>query len=153
MWVKSVLETGFRSSKFRRKDPTQPLGAPHPHRTLSIRSPRLYAMIPFFKLRSAFVTLKGLSRNARPVRSCCVMEALAVTHLRNSTFLIRFVFPGASDPSLWRGASHLEREDVVRALKDFIAESIRSADPPATAFRMNHSYFTAVMTRDLVCLN
>lgn len=67
------------------KTPSGPFSASHLHFTLLIRSARLYAMIPFFKLRSAFVTLNGLGRDARPVRSCCVMEALAVTHLRTAT--------------------------------------------------------------------
>lgn len=54
--------------------------------TLFIRSCSISAMMPFFTLRSAFVTLKGLGRGARPERSCWVIEALAdmlaVTHLR-----------------------------------------------------------------------
>lgn len=57
--------------------------------TLFIRSSSVSAMMPFFALRSAFVTLKGLGRGARPDRSCWVMEALAetlaVTHLRKDT--------------------------------------------------------------------
>lgn len=46
---------------------------------LFIRSFSASAMMPFFTLRSAFVTLKGFSRRARPDSSCWVMEALAET--------------------------------------------------------------------------
>lgn len=75
----------FYVTQLQPKNSSEPFSPSHLPFTLLIKSPRLYAMIPFFKLRSAFVTLKGLGRDARPVRSCCVMEALAVTHLQTAT--------------------------------------------------------------------
>lgn len=77
----------------------QPLNTSHPLLTLLIRSSRVSAMMPFFMLRSAFVTLKGLSRGARPDRSCWVMEALAVTHLRKA---IRHTFIMLNCQLLWQ---------------------------------------------------
>lgn len=66
-----------------------PFNTALPLLTLFIRSSNMSAMMPFFTLRSAFVTLKGLGRGTRPNRSCWVMEALAdtlaVTHLGKDT--------------------------------------------------------------------
>lgn len=46
-------------------------------------------MMPFFKLRSALATRKGRGREFSPVKSCWVMEALAltlaVTHLKKGS--------------------------------------------------------------------
>lgn len=65
---------------------TQHFYTSHLSLTLFVRSSSMSAIIPFFTLRSAFVTLKGFGRGTRPDRSCWVMEALAdtlaVTHLR-----------------------------------------------------------------------
>lgn len=100
----------FYVTQLQPKNSSEPFSPSHLHFTLLIKSPRLYAMIPFFKLRSAFVTLKGLSRDARPVRSCCVMEALAVTHLQTAaSHILCSFFPWATYPArdavplTWRG--------------------------------------------------
>lgn len=82
--------------------------------TLLIRSSRVSAIMPFFMLWSAFVTLKGLSRGVRPDRSCWVMEALAVTHLRRAIRCVIIILNNAiisnswSSALTWRGKTESE---------------------------------------------